>query len=65
MELNVEFHITPSVTLSISRPCVRFVEIAGFEPASKQGTNTLSTCLSRPEFSTEGKTRATYLQLIC
>ena len=42
-----------------------FVEMAGFEPASKQGTNMLSTRLSWPEFSSNGKTQATNHCLIC
>ena len=42
-----------------------FVEIAGVEPASKQGTNTLSTRLFRPSFSSVGKTRTTNRRLIC
>jgi len=42
-----------------------FVEIAGFEPASKQGINTLSTCLFWPSFSTAGKTQTTNQRLIC
>ena len=41
------------------------VEIAGFEPASKQGINTLSTRLSWPSFSCNGKTQATNRCLIC
>ena len=43
----------------------RLVEIAGFEPASKQGTNMLSTRLSWPLFSSNGKTQATNHCLIC
>ena len=42
-----------------------FVEIAGFEPASKQGTNMLSTRLSWPSFSSNSKTQATNYYLIC
>ena len=42
-----------------------FVEIAGFEPASKQGTNMLSTRLSWPKFSSNSKTQATNYCLIC
>ena len=41
------------------------VEVAGFEPASKQGTNMLSTRLSWPLFSSNGKTQATNHCLIC
>ena len=41
------------------------VEIAGFEPASKQGTNMLSTRLSWPKFSSNSKTQATNYCLIC
>ena len=41
------------------------VEIAGFEPASKQGTDMLSTRLSWPSFSCNGKTQATNRYLIC
>ncbi len=44
---------------------VCFVEIAGFEPASKQGTNMLSTRLSWPSFSCDDKTQATNHRLIC
>ena len=40
------------------------VELEGVEPSSKQGTNMLSTCLSLPEFSCSGKTRATNRCLI-
>ena len=40
---------------------VCFVEIAGFEPASKQGTNMLSTRLSWPSFSCDDKIQATNL----
>lgn len=41
------------------------VELAGVEPASKQGNHTLSTRLFRPSFSCDGKTRTTnrYLSL--
>ena len=45
--------------------CKIFVEIAGFEPASKQGTNMLSTRLSWPSFSSNSKTQATNYCLIC
>ena len=41
------------------------VEVAGFEPASKQGTNMLSTRLSWPKFSSNSKTQATNHCLIC
>ena len=43
----------------------RLVEIAGIEPASKQGTNMLSTRLSWPLFSSNSKTQATNHCLIC
>ena len=43
----------------------KFVEMAGIEPASKQGTNMLSTCLSWPRFSSNSKTQATNYCLIC
>ena len=49
----------------ISNYCKILVEIAGFEPASKQGTNMLSTRLSWPSFSSNGKTQATNYCLIC
>ena len=49
----------------ISNYCKILVEIAGFEPASKQGTNMLSTRLSWPSFSSNGKTQATNHCLIC
>ena len=35
------------------------VELEGFEPSSKQGTNLLSTCLSLLRLSGMGKTKAT------
>ena len=41
------------------------VEVTGIEPASKQGTNMLSTRLSWPSFSSNGKTQATNHCLIC
>ena len=44
---------------------LHIVEIAGFEPASKQGINTLSTRLSWPWFSSGSKTQATNYRLIC
>ena len=44
---------------------VDIVEIGGVEPPSKQGTNTLSTCLSPPSFSCLNKTGATNSNLIC
>lgn len=40
------------------------VELAGFEPASKQGDHTLSTCLFRLRFSCCIKTRTTKHSLI-
>ena len=40
------------------------VELEGIEPSSKQGNNTLSTCLFRPSFSCGGKTRTTNRRLI-
>ena len=40
------------------------VELRGVEPRSKQGNNTLSTCLSSPGFSCANKTEATNLRLI-
>ena len=43
----------------------RRVELAGVEPASKQGTILLSTRLSWPSFSSGGKTQATNHRLIC
>ena len=42
-----------------------FVELAGVEPASKQGILVLSTRLSWPSFSSGGKTQATNRRLIC
>ena len=36
-----------------------FVELEGFEPSSKRGTNLLSTCLSSLKFSIRHKTEAT------
>ena len=41
------------------------MELAGVEPASKQGTILLSTRLSWPSFSSVGKTQATNRRLIC
>ena len=41
------------------------MELAGVEPASKQGTLVLSTRLSWPSFSSGGKTQATNRRLIC
>ena len=43
---------------------IRLVELAGFEPASKQGDHTLSTCLFRLKFSCCIKTRTTKHSLI-
>ena len=40
------------------------VELEGIEPSSKQGRPVLSTRLSRPGFSSAGKTRATNQHLI-
>ena len=40
------------------------VELVGFEPTSKQGNHTLSTCLSWTSFSSCGKTQATNRSLI-
>ena len=40
------------------------VELEGFEPSSKQGNHTLSTCLSWTSFSSCGKTQATNRSLI-
>lgn len=40
------------------------VELAGFEPASKQGDHTLSTCLSELNFSSYIKTPTTKRNLI-
>lgn len=39
------------------------VELAGVEPASKQGNHTLSTRLFRTSFSSVGKTRTTHHRL--
>ena len=47
------------------RLIANFVEIEGFEPSSKQGTDMLSTRLSWPSFSCNGKTQATNRHLIC
>jgi len=41
-----------------------FVEPAGVEPASKRGSNMLSTCLSSLNFSCADKTEATNQRLI-
>ena len=41
------------------------VELAGVEPASKQGPYMLSTRLSWPSFSSDSKTQATNYRLIC
>ena len=40
------------------------VELEGFEPSSKRGNHTLSTCLSWPSFSCNSKTQATNYCLI-
>lgn len=38
--------------------------LEGVEPSSKQGSHTLSTCLSSPKFSSISRTEATNLYLI-
>ena len=40
------------------------VELEGFEPSSKRGTNKLSTCLVLTWFSTTGRIKTTNLKLI-
>ena len=40
------------------------VELEGFEPSSKRGNHTLSTCLSWTSFSCNSKTQATNCCLI-
>ena len=39
------------------------VEMEGFEPSSKRGTNGLSTCLVLTWFSSAGRIKTTNLQL--
>ena len=34
------------------------VELEGIEPSSKRGNHKLSTCLSLPKFSSNGRTKA-------
>jgi len=36
----------------------QFVELEGIEPSSKRGNHKLSTCLSLPDFSYNGRTKA-------
>ena len=36
----------------------QFVELEGIEPSSKRGNHKLSTCLSLPDFSCNGRTKA-------
>jgi len=40
------------------------VDLEGFEPSSKRGTNLLSTCLSSLDFSTQHLAEATLVELI-
>lgn len=40
------------------------VELEGIEPSSKRGNHKLSTCLSLPEFSCYGRTKAINRNLI-
>ena len=42
----------------------RFVELEGFEPSSKRGTNKVSTCLVLAWFSIDGRPWTTNRQLI-
>lgn len=58
-----EYAITGGSYTTLSRKGIS-VELAGFEPASKQGDHTLSTCLFRLRFSCCIKTRTTKCSLI-
>lgn len=49
----------------LTRALIQAVELAGVEPASKQGPYMLSTRLSWPSFSSDSKTQATNYRLIC
>ena len=50
--------------LIFSGSLINGVELEGFEPSSKQGNHTFSTCLSWTSFSSCGKTQATNRSLI-
>ncbi len=41
-----------------------YVELEGIEPSSKRGNHKLSTCLSLPKFSSNGRTKAINRYLI-
>ena len=43
---------------------IKIVELEGFEPSSKRGTNKFSTCLVLTWFSTTGRIKTTNLWLI-
>lgn len=50
---------SPPEFISSGGPFCHKVELEGFEPSSKRGTNELSTCLSSPKLSGTDKTEAT------
>ena len=48
----------------IIRAFFLLVDLEGIEPSSKRGNHKLSTCLSLPKFSSNGRTKAIYHCLI-
>ena len=52
------------VTICISDSYSCLVELEGFEPSSKRGTNKVSTCLVLAWFSTAGRPKTTNRRLI-
>ena len=57
--------VTGAAEQRLTRALIQAVELAGVEPASKQGLYMLSTRLSWPSFSSDSKTQATNYRLIC
>ena len=49
---------SPPEFISSGGPFCHKVELEGFEPSSKRGNHKLSTCLSLPNFSCNGRTKA-------
>ncbi len=44
--------------ITLKRPLSFIVDLEGIEPSSKRGNHKLSTCLSLPNFSCNGRTKA-------
>ena len=64
MLIKVHENHYPQKSAKFRHMILKYVELAGVEPASKRGSHMVSTCLSPTWFSSAGRIRATYLHLI-